>query len=216
MAKLTASQVLVAGVIIYGSYRVIKHTQERRRAIKSSRAPKGALNPSPFAPPAADPGRVVDWRAAGTNTNILRMIEQVLEEEGAAINSSVELAYAVGARLWPGASIHPAGLQAVQLAVHTHVRWPDQPSTPAYQEACVRMRARAKKVLDRRLGEEIDSAVFPSTQELQTHVASSVFPERQWPPTEGDPAWCHEVWRRCGILTQDVISRLSEETAQEA
>lgn len=208
MPKVTPQKVLITFVALYGGYRIVKSAQKRRAlsAGPSSPAlpaanPQRALAPgasSPF----ANPNPVVDWRQAGTPERINTAIRDALRLDGATINSSRELAYAAGARLWPGLSIHPSGLRAVQDQIRRVVRWPDAPNTDENHEACVRMTARVDYLLSEAL--DLHEGSAPMTV-IQDTVASSIFTEREWPPEADAPEWCHEVWSRIGFMVDQAL-----------
>ena len=217
MPKVSPQTVLITLVAGYAGYRAFKGAQ-RRRALAAGASlpalPGGATRALPAAsqttqftgPAQARPNpRVVDWRERGTPQGIDQAIRAALSHDSPHIHSSRELALQAGGRLWPGLSIHPAGLDAVQARVRQLVIWSDVPDTEENHEACVRLTAHGEHVLNEAL--QFYGGQSPVTV-VQDSVASSIFPELSWPPSPNSPDWMHEVWARVGFM---VDQRLREQ-----
>src|SRR3990172_11784034 len=203
--KITATNVLIAFVVLYGGYRVIR-TQRRR---EQPALPPASRNPA-IGAPAQTGGSVftaqgqmkfVDWHERGTEENIGMAIEEALKEDGHRINSSLELAYAVGSRLWPGTSIHPAGLDHVRSVILDHFTG-GEAEDDATHEATVRMAAKVDRTLEEAM-EVYDGSIEADV--LQDTLATAVFPEVAWPPGPDDPKWKKNVWDYCGALVGEAI-----------
>jgi len=204
--KWTPGKIVLGTLVVYGGWKMVKSMRPALAAPEGNRALRAPNPQQNFQPPrlpqpqpqALTPGRqlgvapVVDWRERGTPETIRGAADDVLEE-GTPIRSNLELSHATAARIWPGVSVERAALQAVAQELRSYIRWPEAPDTHEMHEACVRVRARAPAAIQLCLLNATERVDMEATL---TQLATRVFPEIPWPPTETSPDWVRVSWQK--------------------
>jgi hypothetical protein len=189
MAKITATKAILACVVLYGGYRVVRGAQRRRTALPPAPPPPKELRAS---------SGFIDWRET-SKRNMLDAVEAALVHDiqgldGISIRS---VAYSAGTRLWPGLAIHPSGLDALELVVRECLRWPGVlEETEETQSAMLRWCSHSRIALDHVVASGTDH------QLAQVKIAQLVFPHEQWPPTK--TGWQKSAWEQCGRMAERV------------